>query len=66
MTTLPDKVQKVIKVFRKAKFDLFLVGGSSRGLLTKHKIEDWDFATNAPPKQILALFPKNSFYNNKI
>ncbi|MBU2591963.1 CCA tRNA nucleotidyltransferase [Patescibacteria group bacterium] len=62
---IPDKVKKIIRVFQKAKIELFVVGGSSRGLLTKHRIEDWDFATNATPKQILALFPKNSFYQNK-
>lgn len=62
---LPDKVKKLIKTFQEAKIELYLVGGSVRGLITNHKIEDWDFATNATPKQIQNLFPKNSFYENK-
>ena len=62
---LPDKVKRLIRRFQEADFEIYLVGGSARGLLTSYPIADWDFATNATPKEILKLFPKNSFYNNK-
>jgi len=61
---LPGKVERIIKAFQKAKWEIYLVGGSARGLLTGFSIADWDFATNATPQQMLKLFPKNSFYNN--
>ena len=49
---IPDKIKKLIAKFNKNDFEIFIVGGSSRGLLTNWPIEDWDFATNATPKQI--------------
>lgn len=65
MELIPQKVKKLIKVFQDHNFEIYIVGGSSRGILTEHPIKDWDFATNALPNQIEKLFPKNSFYNNK-
>jgi len=62
---IPDKVKKLIAKFNKNDFEIFIVGGSSRGLLTNWPIEDWDFATNATPKQMQSMFLKNSFYNNE-
>ncbi len=62
---LPDKVKKLINTFQQAGFEIYLVGGSARGLITGHKIADWDFATNASPEEMLKLFPKNSFYHNQ-
>lgn len=47
-----------------AGFEAYLVGGSVRGLLTKHKVEDWDFATSATPQDLQKIFP-NSFYENQ-
>jgi len=61
---IPDKIKKLITKFNENDFEIFIVGGSSRGLLTNWPIEDWDFATNATPKQMQSIFPKNSFYNN--
>jgi len=61
---LPEKVKKLIKTFQEAGREIYLVGGSARGLLTGFPIADWDFATNATPQQMLKLFPKNSFYHN--
>jgi len=63
--TLPDKVKKLIKTFQENGFEIYIIGGTARGLLTGWPIKDWDFTTNATPKQIQALFPKNSFYNNR-
>lgn len=62
---IPKKVKKLIKKYQENNFDIYLIGGSSRGLLTGYPIADWDFATNAKPKESQELFPKNNFYNNK-
>lgn len=61
----PKKVIDLIKTFDRANFEIYIVGGSARGLITQHPVTDWDLTTNARPEQIQALFPKNSFYNNK-
>jgi len=64
-TSLPEKVKRVIKIFHDHGFEIYIIGGTARGLLTSWPIKDWDFTTKATPKQIQALFPKNSFYKNK-
>lgn len=62
---LPLKVIQLIEKFQKNNFEIFIVGGTSRGLLTGFPISDWDFATQATPKQMQKMFPKNHFYNNE-
>ena len=62
---LPKKVKQLISRFQQNNFEIYLVGGSARGLLTSHQIADWDFATNAVPEEMLKLFPQNSFYHNR-
>lgn len=61
---IPEEILKIYKKFKGKKFEIYLVGGCVRGLLLKHKVEDWDFTTNATPEEILKLFPK-AFYDNK-
>lgn len=61
---IPKDIQEISKKLKKEGFEIYLVGGSVRGLLTKRKVDDWDFATGAKPEQILKLFP-NAFYDNK-
>ncbi len=65
LVQIPEKVAKLIKKYQENNFDIYLVGGSSRGLLSGYPIADWDFATNAKPKESQKLFPKNNFYNNQ-
>ncbi len=62
---LPDKVVELIKEFQKNNFEIYIVGGTSRGILTGYPIADWDFATSALPSQMQNLFPENHFYNNQ-
>ncbi len=62
---LPKNVTKLIEKFQKKDFEIYIVGGTSRGLLTDYPINDWDFATSALPNQMQAMFPKNHFYNNE-
>lgn len=68
MLKLPSYVSQFMDVFKKAGYQIYIVGGSIRDLLMDnppaggHK--DWDFTTSATPDEILKLFP-DGFYNNK-
>ncbi|MBI4226089.1 CCA tRNA nucleotidyltransferase [Candidatus Roizmanbacteria bacterium] len=68
MFALPQNVVNFIQAFKKEDFQIYLVGGAVRDiLLTKDQEEvgdNWDFATNAKPEEILKLFPKG-IYSNK-
>ncbi len=62
---LPEKVAELICRFHKNDYPIYIVGGTSRGLLTDYPIADWDFATKATPQEMQKMFPKNHFYNNE-
>ncbi|HPC40065.1 MAG TPA: CCA tRNA nucleotidyltransferase [Spirochaetota bacterium] len=59
---IPEKVRpailKVIKKFRNAGFECYLIGGSVRDLILGNDIYDYDFATNARPDETVKLFRK--------
>jgi len=57
-------VKQIFAKFQQAGFDIWLVGGAVRNLLTGRPIVNPDFTTNATPEQIQQLFP-DSFYDNK-
>jgi len=61
---IPEEILGIYNKFKDKKFEIYLVGGCVRGILSKRKVEDWDFTTSATPPQILKLFPK-AFYDNK-
>lgn len=60
---LPEFVSKILKKFQDAGFEIYIVGGAVRDLLTKRFVDDWDFTTNATPEEIQKLFP-DAFYDN--
>jgi putative nucleotidyltransferase with HDIG domain len=60
---LPKFVLEILKKFEKAGFEIYIVGGAVRDLLMKKDSDDWDFTTNATPKEILKIFP-DGFYDN--
>jgi poly(A) polymerase/tRNA nucleotidyltransferase (CCA-adding enzyme) len=62
---IPPEVTRVAKTLIKAGFKAYLVGGCTRDLILGKKPKDWDITTNATPDQTLALFPNESFYENK-
>lgn len=62
--SLPQKVKEIIKTAQDADYEIYIVGGAVRDILTKKTPTDWDFATNATPQDILKIFPEG-FYNNK-
>lgn len=60
----PEEVQFIIGKLKKSGFEAYIVGGCVRDFLRGVEPEDWDVATNAKPKEIQKVFPKN-FYKNK-
>ncbi|KKP85637.1 MAG: tRNA nucleotidyltransferase/poly(A) polymerase [Candidatus Roizmanbacteria bacterium GW2011_GWA2_35_8] len=50
-------------IFKKNKYEIYVVGGAVRNLLLNKEVTNWDFTTNAIPEEIQKLFP-DSFYNN--
>ncbi|MCH7641353.1 hypothetical protein IID22_04105, partial [Patescibacteria group bacterium] len=61
---LPKFVLEIIGKFEKAGYEIYIVGGAVRDLLTKRFVDNWDFTTNATPEEILKLLP-DAFYDNK-
>lgn len=62
---LPEPVLEIIKKFQAKNHQIYIVGGAVRDLIMNRQVHDWDFTTNAHPEEILNIFPKKSFYNNK-
>ena len=62
--SIPDEILAIYNKFQDSKFEVYFVGGCVRNMLMKKPVKDWDFATNATPKQILKVFP-DGFYDNK-
>ena len=61
---IPEEVKFIINELKKNGFEAYIVGGCVRDLLRNREPDDWDVATNAKPKEIQKIFPKN-FYENK-
>lgn len=60
----PVFVTKIMDKFEKENFEIYIVGGAVRDLLTAKEVDDWDFTTNATPEEILKIFPEG-FYDNE-
>ena len=56
-------VTGILEKFEKAGYEIYIVGGAVRDVLTGRPVEDWDFTTNATPEKILKVLPKG-FYDN--
>jgi len=61
--SLPKEVFKILKIFKKNKLEIYIVGGAVRDFLMGKTIVDWDFTTNAAPEKIMSLFD-DAYYNN--
>jgi len=63
MFPLPEAIKNIFSIFKNNGFEIYLVGGAVRDFLLGKNPKNFDFTTNATPKQIQSLFP-NSFYHN--
>ncbi len=54
----PPSVQNVCKRLQNASFQAVLAGGCVRDFLLRRPIADIDLATNAPPEDVVKLFPQ--------
>ncbi len=61
---LPEFVEEILDKFTKKHYEIYVVGGAVRDLLTGRAVDDWDFTTNATPEEILKIFP-DGFYDNE-
>ena len=61
---LPEYVIEILDKFAKGGFEIYVVGGAVRDLLTTRMVDDWDFTTSATPEEILEIFP-DGFYDNQ-
>ncbi len=59
----PKQIQRHYEKLIQNGYEAFFVGGSTRDILLKREVKDYDIATNATPTQILELFP-DGFYDN--
>jgi poly(A) polymerase len=48
----------IVQTLRRCGFEAYLVGGCVRDLLLGRDQKDYDVATNATPKQVMAIFPE--------
>lgn len=62
--SLPEFIVAFMDIFRKADYQIYLVGGPVRNLLLNRSIDNWDFTTNANPDQIQKLFSEALYNNN--
>lgn len=51
-----DTIKQFASVFKKNGFSLYIVGGAVRDYLLNIKNEDYDFATDATPENVIAIF----------
>lgn len=55
---LKEFATSIVQTLRQRGFQAYLVGGCVRDLLLGRDPKDYDVATNATPKQVMAIFPQ--------
>jgi len=56
--TRREHAEWVVRELRRAGYQSYLVGGCVRDLLLGREPADFDVSTNAPPDQVMAIFPQ--------
>lgn len=59
---IPKETDDILDKFEKNGYQIAIVGGAVRDMMTVNEIKDWDFTTNAKPEEILKLF--DGYYDN--
>jgi tRNA nucleotidyltransferase (CCA-adding enzyme) len=54
----PEGVKEIVSRLERAGYEAWCVGGAVRDALLGHPHLDWDFATSATPKQVMAVFKR--------
>ena len=62
-TKIPGYVIELMNRFAEAGHEIYIVGGAVRDLLMGKEVDDWDFTTDATPKEMLKIIP-DGFYDN--
>jgi putative nucleotidyltransferase with HDIG domain len=62
---IPQGVEELSKKFSDNGYELYLVGGAVRDFMMGKIVTDWDFTTNATPKEMLEFLGEDAYYNNK-
>ena len=52
---LNNDIIELFTLFKKSNYQLFIIGGAVRDYLLKRKIEDYDFATDATPSEMIEI-----------
>lgn len=60
---IPQHIKDIYQKFVNAGYEIYLVGGCVRDMLSGRELQDWDLTTNAVPEEILRIFP-DGFYDN--
>lgn len=60
---IPEFVRKILIKFSENNYKIYIVGGAVRDVILGKIADDWDFTTNATPKEILKVYPEG-FYDN--
>ena len=61
---ISKQLYKIIKTFQDNNYEIFIVGGAVRDILTKNITYDWDLTTNATPEEMLKILP-DAYYDNQ-
>ena len=60
---IPDAAHGLLQALWDAGYAAYVVGGSLRDTVLGRPAKDWDFATDALPEQMLAVFPDAAYEN---
>lgn len=55
---VPQFISAFADIFREKGFEVYLIGGAVRDMIRGQVVEDFDFATNASPEEVMRLFRK--------
>lgn len=61
---IPSHILEIVKKFTDSGYQIYLVGGSVRDLLSGRDVTDWDLTTNAIPSEMVKLFPDSVYEND--
>lgn len=62
---IPNDILNIHSIFKKNKFELYVVGGAVRDYLLKIKPNDYDLVTNAYPDEIINLLKSENNFSIK-